>query len=277
MRVLFTNDDGYVSPLYNLLAKHLLQESWISSLTLVAPAYEQSWIGTAITTHSCVKHEIIQFEGKDIHILHGTPADCATIGSFNILETPPDLIISGINFGSNAGSAFATSSGTLAAARQAAYLGIPGIACSAILEPDTRKAWKNKDLNFLETKKAELIKIADLHINLIRKCVDTKTFRRLFSVADYVSINSPRDIINDNLHLATVKDTRYVPFFEKQSDGSYIHGFKGFQENISGRSKSSHSLPLDMDLLEDKKSTLTLFRLDTGDLKNLQEGENLIY
>jgi len=270
LKVLLTNDDGYNSPLYLKLADYLIAEDWIEELCLVAPAYEQSWIGTAVSTHHSVEVSEKRFDEKQIWTVKGTPSDCTTIGSFNIMNEPPDLIISGINFGSNAGTAFATNSGTLAGARQAAYLGLNGIACSAVIEPELREAWRQKDFDFLNQASSTINHIAKTHVELIRKCLKQDFFNKNPLVADYISINTPMCIENTKTFITQFKDTKYIPFFEKQDDGKFKHSFKGFKnivkfENSHHKEESKDEvLPFDIDVLNQGFSSVTLLRSSYG-------------
>lgn len=125
--LLLTNDDGYQSagylPLLRELSKHF-------TVTAVAPDREKSWIGKAITTRKQIPVTIVKKDDYEIFTLDATPADCVQIGMYNILPHKPDLVVSGINLGENAGTARILSSGTIGAAMEAAFEGIRAIASS---------------------------------------------------------------------------------------------------------------------------------------------------
>jgi 5'-nucleotidase len=135
MNILITNDDGIYSPGIAALARIALK---FGTVRVVAPDVEQSSMGHAIT-HSrplTYKKSPITFEGIDAYRVNGTPADCVALG----LHMYPDtqVVLSGINMGPNLGNSM-WHSGTLAAAKQAALLGIKGIALSTPVgktEPD---------------------------------------------------------------------------------------------------------------------------------------------
>ena len=97
---------------------------------MVAPDAEQSAVGHAITLSNPIKIKRVrrnaQFEG---YAVVGTPADCIKLAVTVLLERPPDLIISGINLGPNAGISVIYS-GTVSAATEGAILGIPSMAIS---------------------------------------------------------------------------------------------------------------------------------------------------
>lgn len=121
-----TNDDGIYSPGIRALAD--IAREW-GQTKVLAPDVEQSSMGHAIT-HSrplYYKKSAVAFEGVDAYRLNGTPADCVSLGTH--LWSHTDLVLSGINMGANLGNSI-WHSGTLAAARQAALLGVKGIALS---------------------------------------------------------------------------------------------------------------------------------------------------
>ncbi|GAB3169621.1 5'/3'-nucleotidase SurE [Telluribacter humicola] len=138
MRILVTNDDGIYSPGIAALAKVATQ---FGEVRVVAPDVEQSSMGHAITATRPLsyKKSPIKFEGIDAYRVNGTPADCVALGTH--LWTKTDLVLSGINLGLNLGNSM-WHSGTLAAAKQAALLGMRGIAFSTPVgkeEPDFDK------------------------------------------------------------------------------------------------------------------------------------------
>ncbi len=122
MRVLLTNDDGIESAgllaLQETLAEH---EIWI-----IAPDGERSAQSHSITVHDPIRCRQL---GPRIFASSGTPADCVIVGMLGIMEEKPDVVVSGINIGPNLGTDIIFS-GTVAAARQAAFMGVPGIAVS---------------------------------------------------------------------------------------------------------------------------------------------------
>ncbi|MDP4115308.1 MAG: 5'/3'-nucleotidase SurE [Bacteroidota bacterium] len=127
MKILVSNDDGINAPgIYALVSA--LKE--IADVTVVAPLNEQSAVGHSITM--TIPLRIIKYKkNKEFfgYAVDGTPADCVKIGVRNILNESPDLVISGINQGSNAAINIIYS-GTVSAAREAAIMDIPAIAIS---------------------------------------------------------------------------------------------------------------------------------------------------
>lgn len=140
MKILITNDDGINAPglyaLYNEIKK-------IGDVVVVAPDSEKSAVGHAITLSDPLR--VVEFS-KNGHFfgyaVKGTPADCVKIAYWAILkEEKPDLLISGINLGSNTGINIIYS-GTVSAATEGAMLGIPSFAISltTFKNPDFKPA-----------------------------------------------------------------------------------------------------------------------------------------
>jgi len=129
--LLLTNDDGVQARGLGVLRQALLP---LGHVVVVAPTSEQSATSHAITIDRPLRH--IQ-HGTDVHSIDGTPADCIYLALFEPRFVPrrPDLVISGINHGSNLGSSVFYS-GTVAGAREGALRGITGMALSHAGEMD---------------------------------------------------------------------------------------------------------------------------------------------
>jgi len=128
MKVLISNDDGIFAKGIRALAEVVREIA--DEVVIVAPAVEQSAAGHAITIRSPLRYTKTRLEGlEDIpaYRVDGTPADCVMLGVANTGK--PDLILSGINIGSNLGFDV-THSGTVAAAIEGMTMGIPSIAFS---------------------------------------------------------------------------------------------------------------------------------------------------
>src|SRR5262245_19731641 len=122
-RILVTNDDGYRSEGLTALADALRP---LGAVTRVAPVVEASTIGHALTIHYPLRYEKF---ADDLFAVDGTPSDCVNIAITQILKGLPDLIVAGINKGTNLGDDV-TYSGTVSGAFEGALLGVPGIAVS---------------------------------------------------------------------------------------------------------------------------------------------------
>ena len=127
MTILLTNDDGIYAPGLAALYRELKR---LGEVTVVAPESEQSAVGHAISliTPLRVKEGAIH-GGVDGWAVSGTPADCVKIALAELLPEPPELVVSGINLGSNVGINVLYS-GTVSAATEAAILGVKGVAFS---------------------------------------------------------------------------------------------------------------------------------------------------
>lgn len=126
--ILISNDDG----IHALGIKHLVNAlKDFAKLTIVAPATEQSAVSLSITVRDPLYIDKIEWDnGMLCHAVNGTPADCVKLGLNVILDSVPDLIVSGINRGSNAGRNILYS-GTVAAAIEGVMHDIPSIAFSS--------------------------------------------------------------------------------------------------------------------------------------------------
>ncbi len=136
MRILVTNDDGINAPglaVAERIAADIAGPE--GEVWTVAPAFEQSGVGHAISyTHPFILAKMAprRFAAE------GTPADCVMAGIWEVMkDAPPDLVISGVNRGNNAGEN-TLYSGTLGAAMEAALQGLPAIALSQFYGPDNR-------------------------------------------------------------------------------------------------------------------------------------------
>ena len=127
VRILLTNDDGVYAPGLRALRKQLLK---LGTVTVVAPATEQSGVGHSITILApLVVEEVFEDSMHIGWLVEGSPADCVKLACLELLDGPPDLVVSGINFGANAGINVLYS-GTVAAAVEGAFFGLRSVAIS---------------------------------------------------------------------------------------------------------------------------------------------------
>lgn len=132
MRILLTNDDGIHAPGLEVLEKIAAQFS--DDVWVCAPSEEQSGAGHSLTLNHPVR---LQKFGERRFAVTGTPTDAVTMGLRQVLDSPPDLILSGVNRGANLGDDI-TYSGTASAAMEGALAGIRSIALSQVISPKTR-------------------------------------------------------------------------------------------------------------------------------------------
>ena len=147
MRILVSNDDGIYSPGIAALAQ---VASEFGDVRVVAPDVERSSAGHSITASRPLSYRPTLIQGLSAYRVNGTPADCVALGAYHWEKV--DLVLSGLNMGLNLGNSI-WHSGTVAAAKQAALLGIRGIALSAPsgAEPDFEpyKPWLRRVLQLL--------------------------------------------------------------------------------------------------------------------------------
>lgn len=123
MRILCTNDDGYMARGLSVLAR---AAEGLGEVTIVAPDREQSATSHSLTIHRPLRAR----QARDgTHVVDGTPTDCVIIAVKELLEYQPDFCLSGVNHGANMGEDVLYS-GTVAAAMEATVIGVPSVALS---------------------------------------------------------------------------------------------------------------------------------------------------
>ncbi|MGD8426762.1 MAG: 5'/3'-nucleotidase SurE [Balneolaceae bacterium] len=125
--ILVCNDDGIFSPGIRALAD---VASEFGSVEIIAPDRQQSAVGHAVTVTTPLRSRAFQIDGRfSGQAVTGTPADSVKLAHDQLMKRKPDLVISGINHGSNAGINILYS-GTVSAATEGTILGYPSIAVS---------------------------------------------------------------------------------------------------------------------------------------------------
>jgi 5'/3'-nucleotidase len=130
MKVLLTNDDGIHAEGLQTMRQALVEVPGVE-LAVIAPESNRSAAARAITTRRPLWVEEIDFgDGTTGYATDGTPVDCVRFARLGLIDDfEADLVVSGINHGSNLGDDI-TYSGTVAAALEAIVLGLPGLAIS---------------------------------------------------------------------------------------------------------------------------------------------------
>jgi 5'-nucleotidase len=170
LNILVTNDDGIDSPGFHALCDGL---SDIGSVTAVAPADDQSAVGRSVSQSVAVREHELGY------VIEGTPVDCVVAG-LSSLYPETDLVVAGVNQGANMGAAVLGRSGTVSAAVEAAFHGVPGIAASLYIpSPD----WE-KDSEIPQ-------KSYDPAVDATTYLAEQAFEKGLFEVADYLNINAP--------------------------------------------------------------------------------------
>ena len=126
MKILLTNDDGILAPGLTALAKKLAS---LGDLSIIAPLSEQSGVGHGITFLSPIKYREVTVDGKFWGWgVEGTPADCVALGFEALCDSRPDVVVSGVNSGFNAGINVHYS-GTCSAAIEGRFFRRYGVCC----------------------------------------------------------------------------------------------------------------------------------------------------
>jgi len=133
MKILISNDDGYLAPGIVALAEALMP---FAEITVVAPDSNRSGTSNALTLDRPLS---VQRAANGFYFVNGTPSDCVHIALTAIMTERPDLIVSGVNQGQNMGDD-TLYSGTVAAATEGYLFGIPAIAFSQV-----NKGWQHLD------------------------------------------------------------------------------------------------------------------------------------
>ncbi len=125
MKILVSNDDGYLATGINVLASKLAE---IADVVMVAPDRNRSAASNSLTLESPLR---VSKVGENRFSVNGTPSDCVHLALTGFLDYEPDLVVSGINHGANLGDDVIYS-GTVAAAMEGRFLGFPTIAVSLV-------------------------------------------------------------------------------------------------------------------------------------------------
>jgi 5'-nucleotidase len=125
MRILISNDDGYLAPGIQALAEALAS---VADVVVVAPDSNRSGASNSLSLDRPLS---VSRAANGYYFVNGTPTDCVHIALTGLLDARPDLVVSGINNGQNMGDD-TLYSGTVAAATEAYLFGIPAIAFSQV-------------------------------------------------------------------------------------------------------------------------------------------------
>jgi 5'-nucleotidase len=155
VRILLTNDDGVYAPGLRAMRTELQK---LGDVTVVAPVGEQSAVGHSITllTPLVVQEVLDEAQRPMGWAVEGRPADCVKLALMELLPERPDLVVSGVNAGSNAGINVLYS-GTVAAAIEGAFFGCTSIAVS---------------LEYTRPKPLDFPRAADLAIGVVRQILE---------------------------------------------------------------------------------------------------------
>jgi 5'-nucleotidase len=197
--ILLTNDDGIMSVGLRVLMESL---GGLGDIIAVAPDSPRSATGMSLTFHKPLRMSEVTVNGVVAHAISGSPADCVSLGISKVLSGKrPDIVVSGINMGDNVTAQTVFASGTVAAAIQAAIIGIPSIAFSMEV-PEGEHSTEEQEPR-METAAARAFPIADLVVR-----------RGLPKGVDFLNVNFPYDVRADTpfkvTRLGTQKYEDYV-------------------------------------------------------------------
>lgn len=125
MKILISNDDGYLATGIRVLAEALAE---IADVVVIAPDRNRSAASNSLTVHSPLR---VTKVSDSRYFVNGTPSDCVHLALSGFLDYEPDIVVAGINHGANLGDDVIYS-GTVAAAMEGRYLGFPAIAVSLV-------------------------------------------------------------------------------------------------------------------------------------------------
>lgn len=244
MKILVSNDDGIDSAGIQALVKSLRE---IADVTVVAPHQEQSAVGHAITMQTPLRVFEYHKDGKFFgYAIDGTPADCVKIGIRNLMTEPPDLMVSGINHGSNTAINIIYS-GTVSAAREAAIMDVPSMAISVT-------SHHVKDFSFA----AKVAKMLALEVH-----------KRGLPVGTMLNVNVPNLPEDEIAGILVTKQgkSKWDDIYEKRVD-PYGRNYYWLTGNLV---EVDHSLEYDQAAIRNNYVSVTPIHFDLTDYKTFEE------
>lgn len=237
--ILVTNDDGYSAKGIASLVKSLIG---LGEIIVVAPDGARSGMSGAITSVDPIRfREISKDETNDITIYacSGTPVDCVKLGVSQILDRKPDLLVSGINHGSNA-SICVLYSGTMGAAMEGTLFGIPSIGFSLLDH--------HHDANFD-------------HTNKLTRSISEKILETSLPQGVCLNVNIPHSTVSlQGIKVCRQAKGQFTEEFLKSNDGANKEVFwlTGYFKNFEPENKDTDEwalangyvsiVPIDVDM-----------------------------
>lgn len=237
MRILLTNDDGVHAPGLQILmeiASKLSDEIWV-----VAPETDQSGLAHSMTLNEPLR---LRKVAERHFALKGTPTDCVIMGVRELMDSPPDLVLSGVNSGQNVADDV-TYSGTVAGAMEGTLLGIPSIALSQAYD-------------FANGARQLHWKTSTIHApRLIKQILQTE-----FPEKTLINVNFPNCPPEDVAGTEVTGQGAYTHglFMEERHDGrGYPYYWLRFGRNVPTQRKGS-----DIAALNENRISVTPLKLD---------------
>ena len=251
LTVLVINDDGPDSPFLAPFLSALRSAPWVGELRVVVPDSNRSWISGAVTRSTALAVRKVELCGISVTLVSGTPADCASLGIFNLFENPPDLVLSGPNLGRNTGLAYGAASGTLGGATLAGLSGIRALALSVKCPPVIQRL---SEINLRDPQLAEheedWRRLSQVLVSVSERILKGDLFDR----SRIVNVNVPwRASGGTPLVMTHVGECHYGRLFELQGDGTYLHS----NAEIFFQGTSTHYT--DEQCVIDEKISVTLY------------------
>ena len=240
--ILLTNDDGLYAEGISVLSDELTN---LGQIYIIAPDQEKSASSLALTLHNPLRVKPVK---KNRYAVSGTPADCVYLAVQKFLPRLPDLLISGINHGPNLGQQDTFYSGTVAGARQGAFLDIPSMAASLI--PD-------KEGCFFFAAAAKIVHA------LAREILENPLPQGIF-----LNINIPAPPLR-GIKIAHLGQKRYNPrVIEKEDPRGRLYYWIG-----TGNPKAIGDKDSDVMVIKDGYITVTPLQNDSTDLTSVQSAK----
>jgi len=202
--VLLTNDDGIMSVGLRMLADSL---DGLGTVIAVAPDSPRSATGMSLTFHKPLRMNEVTVGEMKAYSVSGSPADCVSIGISKVLGgKAPDAVVSGINIGDNVTAQTVFASGTVAAAIQAAIIGIPSIALSLEIPEGEHNPEEHE---------------AKIEVAASRACpiVEKVIKRGLPKGVDFLNVNFPYDVRSDTpMKVTRLGRQKYEDYLLERTD-----------------------------------------------------------
>ncbi len=259
--ILLTNDDGYDAIGFYPLLKLLSQKYRV---LVVAPDSQRSWQAKSISKKNDLQVVSKKLHEFDIYTLNGTPADCIQIGLHDLLSSPPKLVVSGINAGSNAGRGRTLSSGTVGAGFEAALNGVKAVTASLYLR------MKSAEYHAISFTNPQFYHLFEPAAEIIFEIVSSVIDQQLPDDVDLISVNIPLKATRQTeREVTTLANDGYGRVFIKRDD-YYVHHDGSFDTEETVVGTDTHALELG-------HVAITPLSLDLSTKHSLQEMRKLLF